>query len=104
MHRLAGPDVVEDAAAEKVIGLRNNSTATRRGSLTAYDNKDVCAFTKTSGPDSVFVLVNLRNTPVTYPVAAALQHTSWSDAFDGSGVTVGTQLTLPAYGYKVLKK
>jgi hypothetical protein len=71
--------------------------------VTAYDNNDVCAFTKTSGDSSALVVVNLRNSAVTYPVPAALQNTSWTDAFAGTPVTVGAQVTLAPYQYMVLR-
>lgn len=88
----------------RVIGLRNNSTAIRRGTLASYDNNDICAFTKTAPGDTVFVAVNLRNSPITYPVPAALQNTLWSDGFDSSAQTLGNQLSLPAYSYRVFRR
>jgi hypothetical protein len=91
------------AAYKQIIGFRNNSVAIRRGTVTAYDNNDVCAFTKTSGDSSALVVVNLRNSAVTYPVPAALQNTSWTDAFAGTPVTVGAQVTLAPYQYMVLR-
>jgi glycosidase len=96
------PDVT--AQYTQVIGLRNKSTAIRRGALMSYDNSDVCAFTKISAGDTVFVAVNLRNSSITYPVPGALQNTSWSDGFDSSAQSLGTQLTLPAYGYRVFRR
>jgi glycosidase len=96
------PDVT--AQYTQIIGLRNNSTAIRRGTLVSYDNNDVCAFTKTAPGDTVFVMVNLRNTAITYPVPATLQNTTWSDGFDKSAKSLGTQYSLPAYGFTVLRK
>lgn len=96
------PDVT--AQYTQVIGLRNASTAIRRGALVSYDNNDVCAFTKTAAGDTVFVAVNLRSSPVTYPVPSALQNTSWTDGFDNSAQSLGMQLTLSAYGYRVFRR
>ena len=96
------PDVT--AQYTQVIALRNASTAIRRGTLNSYDNNDICAFTKTTPGDTVFVAVNLRNSAVTYPVPANLQNTSWTDGFDGTAQSLSTQLTLPAYGYRVLRR
>jgi glycosidase len=96
------PDVT--AQYTQVIGLRNNSTAIRRGTLVSYDNNDVCAFTKTAPGDTVFVMVNLRNTAISYNVPATLQNTAWSDGFDNSARPLGTQYALPAYGFIVLRK
>jgi glycosidase len=88
---------------KQVIAFRDSSTAIRRGTLASYDNNDVCAFTKTTGDSSVLVLVNLRNAVVNYPVPAALQNTSWTDAFAGTAVSIGSQVSLGAYQYMVLR-
>ena len=91
------------AAYKQIIGFRNNSVAIRRGAVKAYDNSDVCAFTKTSGDSSALVVVNLRNSAVSYPVPAALQNTSWTDGFAGTPVTIGSQVSLAPYQYIVLR-
>lgn len=90
------------AAYSQIIAFRNSSTAIRRGSLTSYDNNNVCAFTRTAGDSSVLVLVNMRDSTISYPVPAALQNTLWTDAFAGTAVTVGTQVSLTPYQYMVL--
>jgi glycosidase len=95
------PDVT--AFYRQVIAFRDSSVAIRRGTLVSYDNNDVCAFTKIAGDSSVLVLVNLRNSTISYPVPAALQNTSWTDAFAGTTVTVGTQVSLTPYQYMVLR-
>jgi len=92
------------ATYTKIIAFRNSSTAIRRGSLTSYDNNDIAAFTKTAPGDTVLVLSNLRNTVITYPVPAVLQNTHWSDAFDGSALSLPATLSLQPYEYKILKK
>jgi glycosidase len=91
------------AAYKQIIGFRNNCAAIRRGAVKAYDNSDVCAFMKTSGDSSALVLVNLRNTTISYPVPAALQNTSWTDGFAGIPVTIGSQVSLAPYQYIVLR-
>jgi len=95
-----------DVTAEytKLIAVRNNSAAIRRGTLASYTNSDVCAFTRISGSDSVLVLVNLRNTPITYPIPVTLQNTNWTDALDGSAQALSTSYVLPPYGYRILHK
>lgn len=94
------PDVT--AEYTKVIGFRNSSNAIRRGTLVSYTNNDVCAFTKTSGTEKVAVFSNLRNGTINYALPAALQNTSWKDAYSGAAVTLGTSLSLAAYQYVVL--
>jgi glycosidase len=89
-------------AYKQIIAFRASSVAVRRGTLLSYDNNDVCAFTRTAGDSSVFVLVNLRNTTINYPVPAVLQQSNWTDAFAGTAVTIGTQVSLAPYQYMVL--
>ena len=91
------------AVYKKIIAFRDSSVAIRRGTLVSYDNNDVCAFTKTAGDSSVLVLVNFRNTTIGYPVPGALQNTSWTDAFSGNAVGIGSVVSLAPYQYMVLK-
>ena len=50
------------------------------------------------------MLANVRNTTISYPMPAALVNSTWTNALDGSSVTLGSQVSLPAFGYVVLKK
>ena len=92
------------AEYKKIIAFRNNSVAIRRGTLTSYDNTNICAFTKTSGTQTVLVISNLRSTAITFTLPAALANSSWQDAFTGNSVTLNTQIILAPYSYLVLKK
>jgi glycosidase len=92
------------AEYKKIIAFRNNSTAIRRGVLTSYSNADVCAFTKTSGADTVFVVCNLRNLSIDFTLPATASGSVWKDAFTGNSVTLSTQLALTPYSYLVFKK
>jgi glycosidase len=89
---------------QKIIAFRNNSPAIRRGTLISYSDHDVCAFTKTSGLENVFVVSNLRTTSVNYILPVTIAGSSWKDAFTGASVTVTSQLTLSPYSYQVLTK
>jgi glycosidase len=89
---------------KRIIAFRNSSMAIRRGVSTSYSNADICAFTKEQGAEKVFVVSNLRNTPITYTLPASLANTAWTDAMTGAAVSVTGQLNLGAYGYLVLKK
>jgi glycosidase len=91
------------AEYKQVIAFRNSAAAIRRGTLSSYSSAAVAAFTKTQGAETVFVLSNLRNSTSIYTVPATLQNSVWTNAFTGASVTVGTQVTLPAYNYLVLK-
>jgi len=91
------------AEYKKIIAFRNNSIALRRGTLVSYDNTNVCAFTKTSGTEKVFVVTNLRNLTISFPIPAAVTGVTWKDAFTGNAVTLTTQITLLPNTYVVMK-
>lgn len=91
------------AEYKKIISFRNNSAAIRRGTLTSYDNANVCAFTKTAGSQTVVVISNLRNSTTNFTLPASLTNTVWSDAFSGNSVSLNTQIALQPYSYIVLK-
>jgi glycosidase len=95
------PDIT--AEYKKVIAFRNGSNAIRRGNLTSYSTVDVCAFTKEIGAEKVVVISNLRNTTINYNLPAVLVNTSWTDAMNGTPVTLNSQLALQPYSYVVLK-
>ncbi len=97
------PNTMLTDAYKKILAFRKNSTAIKTGTLVSYSSNDVCAFVKTSGSEKVLVLANLRNSAVNYPAPSAIANTSWTNAFDTQTVTVGTQVELGAYEYKVLK-
>ena len=89
-------------AYKQIIAFRDSSEAIRRGTLVSYDNNDICAFTKTYESQKALVLVNLRNSTITYPIPAALQQTTWNNAFTAASTTLGTSLSLSPYQYLVL--
>ena len=88
-----------------VIAFRNNSTAIKNGTLTSYSNADICAFTKEVVGEKVFVISNLRNATITYPIPTALQSTVWVDALNGgANTTLSTQISMQPYSFFVLKQ
>ena len=92
------------AEYKKIIAFRNSSFAIRRGTLASYSNSNVCAFTKTSGTETVFVVSNLRNTNVSYTLPAGVANTQWTNAFTNESISLTGQLALSPYQYLVLKK
>jgi glycosidase len=94
-------DLTVTPEIKKIIALRNKSFAIRRGALTSFDNADVCAFTKVSETDTVFVLSNLRNATHTFTLPNGIAGASWFDAFTNAPVSLATTISLSAYQYKV---
>ncbi|MBK8952658.1 MAG: alpha-glucosidase C-terminal domain-containing protein [Chitinophagaceae bacterium] len=101
MNWTINPDVT--AEYKRVIAFRNSSAAIRRGTLVSYSSADVCAFTKQDGTETVLVIANLRNNTINYTLPPALANTTWQDVMNGGTVALTTQLSLPAYTYRVLK-
>jgi glycosidase len=87
---------------KNILHFRDSSEALKQGTLTSFDSDDICAFTKTYDGKKVLVIVNLRNTVISYTVPAVLINTAWKNAFDGSNYMVGTQLSLQPYEYRIL--
>jgi glycosidase len=95
------PDLKEEY--KRIIKLRNENEAIRRGALKSYNTDDVCAFTKTQGRQKVFVLANLRDKPVTFMVPSELISGKWKEGFSGSKAVLTKEITLQPYAYSVYK-
>lgn len=89
---------------KKIIAFRNTSEAIRRGTLTSYSNTNICAFTKTSGTETVLVICNVRNSTLSFSLPTVAANSTWKDAFTDASVSLGSQLTLLPYSYQVFKK
>ncbi|WP_456313875.1 alpha-amylase family glycosyl hydrolase [Pseudomonas shirazensis] len=90
------------AEYKKLIAFRNTSNAIKKGTFTGYSSDAVSAFTMVNDTEKVLVLSNLTNNAVKYLVPSALKAT-WKDAFTGTTVTVGAEITLEPFQYLVLK-
>ena len=90
------------AEYKKIIAFRNSSDAIRRGTVVSYGTADVTAFVREQSGEKVVVIVNVRNSVVSYGVPAALAGT-WKNAFTGETVSLGATLSLQPYSCLVLK-
>lgn len=86
----------------KLIKLRNQSDAIRRGAVTPYANPDVSAFMKKTDKEKVLVLVNIRNRPVRFTLPPEWANANLFDGFDRSTFKTEATIELSAYQYKVL--
>ena len=96
------PDVTQEY--RRIIALRNESEAIRRGELQSFGNDDVCAFAKSKGSDEILVIDNLRATPSTCAVPQTWQGERWKNAYTGENVSLPNQLELQPYEYHVYRK
>lgn len=92
------------AEYERILNLRKNSAALRRGTLTDYSSSNVAAFVRKDGNEEVLVLVNVRNSNQDFTLPANLRLSDWSDAYSNAPVSLATTVSLGAYQYRVLKR
>jgi uncharacterized protein YjdB len=94
---------------QKILAVRNSSTALRRGQPTSFidpanTNPDVIAFTKTINSEKVVVLVNVRNSTKTFTIPSGMAGT-YNNAFVAGGasvsLTAGSTVSLSPYQYLV---
>ncbi|WP_345127320.1 hypothetical protein [Hymenobacter antarcticus] len=84
----AHPEVTR--AHKQLLAARAGSLALQRGTPTLCSTADVCAFTKAAGPDQALVLVNVRSTPSTCLLPAALANSPWTNMLQAGTLTLGT--------------
>ena len=96
------PELTEEYT--RILHLRNDSEAIRKGQLESFGTDDVCAFTKTQGDEQILVVANLRNTPDACALPEALSAEQWQDAYSGAAITLGKEVDLKPYQYNVYKK
>ncbi len=89
---------------KKIIAFRNTSEALRKGKLTDYSSTEVSAFTMETTADKVLIITNIKNRTVKYTAPTALSNTNWTNALTGTQVVIGTEISLNAYQYLILKK
>lgn len=95
------PDML--SAYKKIFTFYSSSNALKRGALESFPNNAIVSFKKIFVNEQVLVLVNTRNSNITYNIPPSLQGTTWSDAFNNSLITLSTSISLSAYQYLVLK-
>lgn len=89
---------------KRLMSVRAAHPALRTGELEYYPDTDIVAFKRRESTDEVVVIVNTRNTAKSYAVPASLQNTGRQNALDGTSVTLGSQLNLNAFEYRILVK
>jgi hypothetical protein len=87
----------------KILAHRNYSVACRRGTLTDYTNSNVCFFKKVNATETVFVMVNLRNSGQTITLPSGIANVTMYDAFTNAAVGLTGNYYLAPYQYVVLK-
>jgi hypothetical protein len=89
---------------EKFMSIYNETDAFKKGTLTSFDDPDVAIFTRTLNDETYLVMVNVRNTTKEVTFDSSIQNTSWNDRLNDTSVTLTDKITIPPYGYLVLKR
>ena len=90
---------------KKIIEIRNQSYAIRRGTLTSYSSADICSFTKIAGKETIFILSNMRDKKIDYNLPDfAANPAGWTDLMTGRKIMLQQTLPLSAYSYMILRK
>ena len=97
----ANPDMLLDY--KTMMAVYTNSNAARKGVLTDFSSNDVICFRKTVTNETLLVLVNTRNTTVTYTLPSAFQNTNWTATLTNNTMNLSNTVTLEPYKYLILK-
>jgi glycosidase len=88
---------------KQLIGLRKQNAVLRTGTLTDYSSNDVVAFTKKDNSSQFLILVNTRNSYVSYSIPINLQNLSWTNAVNNTSINLASSITLAAHDILILQ-
>ena len=88
---------------EDLIELYNEHPALRKGTMTAYPDKDVLVFEKTDAAERFLVLVNVRNSQSTVAIPESWVGVSTEDEVTDQEIKLEGQITLAPFQYLILK-
>ena len=89
---------------KRLMRLRLENPAVRRGTLVSYVSTDAAIFTRKTEGNEVLVIANTRSSSRTLTLPQAIQNTVWADASTGEAISLGTTRSIQAYGYLILKR
>jgi glycosidase len=91
-------------AYKNMLQFYSSSNAARKGALSTFaGSSDILCFQRTYDTEKVLIMVNARDSTVTYTIPPALQGTTWINALDNSNLTFGASQSLTNYQYLILK-
>lgn len=88
----------------KIFSIYNETEAFRKGDLNWFDHDDIAAFTRTYAGEEYLVIANVRNAEKVWTVDDTLTSTQWTDRMSGDSLAFGETVTLPPFGFFVLKR
>ena len=88
---------------KQLIKLYNDYPALRKGTMTAWPDKDVLVFEKKLGDERFLVLVNVRNESKTAQIPQSWAGTETKDMMTDKQLKLDNTLELPPFQYFILK-
>jgi glycosidase len=89
---------------QKLLAIYSGSSAFREGTLKSFPNTDMAIFTKTLGEEVYLIIANVRNAESTWAIDETLKNQSWTNMFTDTAYPMATTLSLPPFGWIILKK
>jgi glycosidase len=91
-------------AYKNMLQFYSSSNAARKGAFSTFaGSSDILCFQRTYGTEKVLIMLNARDSVVTYTIPPALQGTTWINAMDNSTMTFGATQSFTNYQYLILK-
>lgn len=94
------PDMLSEY--NRMLAFYNTSTTLKTGALTTYNDASVVAFKYQLNTDETVVLVNTKNSAISFELPDELINTQWSNAMNEASITLTNPLEMQPYGYLIL--
>jgi len=86
-----------------LMDIRTKEIKLLQGKLTEFKHNDVCCFSKTTENGEILVMVNVRNSNVSFPVPSIFISQEWSDLTLNASINFENKISLKAYEYRIFK-
>lgn len=88
---------------QDMMNFYKTSNASKKGILTSYNSNDVICFKKVLNNETVLILINAKNSSISFPIPAEFQNSTWTNALNSNVENLGTDINFSAYQYLILK-
>ena len=97
----ANPEMLE--SYQQLFQFYAGSEVARKGQNTIYEDSNILAIKKSLNDQEVVIIVNLRNTMITFPIPDELEGTTWTDIVSLEAIGLSGDLSLSPYQYHILE-
>lgn len=80
-----------------------NTSDIRNGKLQDYSTREAICFTRTSADDTMLVVVNTTDTPISVKTPITLAGEQMTDMLNDNSTKIPVSIDLPAYGYSIYR-